>query len=98
MRMYTAKHWTEHRDPNGEVRARTIGTEGVFNLIRRTTIPTKQTPQSCHQLKSTKGVPMTPAGYAAEDYLIWHHWEGNPLVQWRIDDPGEGNSRPLRQE
>jgi len=33
MQMYTAKHWTEHGDPNGEVRARTVRTEGVCNLI-----------------------------------------------------------------
>jgi hypothetical protein len=41
--MHTAKHWTEHGDPNGEVRARTVGAEGVCNLIRRT-ISTNQTP------------------------------------------------------
>jgi hypothetical protein len=24
IQMYTVKHWTEHRDPNGKVRARTV--------------------------------------------------------------------------
>ena len=42
--MSTAKHWTERRDHSGEVRARTIGAEGVCNLIGRTTISTNQTP------------------------------------------------------
>jgi hypothetical protein len=31
---------------------------------------------------------MAPAGFVAEDGLIWHHWEGSPLVLWRLDDPG----------
>jgi hypothetical protein len=44
MRMLTANHWTECRDPNGEVRARTEGVEGVCNPIGRTTISTNQTP------------------------------------------------------
>jgi hypothetical protein len=34
--MYTAKNWINHRDPNGEVKARTAGAEGVCNLIGRT--------------------------------------------------------------
>jgi hypothetical protein len=41
---------------------------------------------------------MAPAGYVAENCPIWHHFEGNPLVLWRLDDPGEGNARALRQE
>ena len=41
---------------------------------------------------------MTLAGYVAEDCLIWRHWEGKPLVLWRLDDPGWQNDRPLRQE
>jgi hypothetical protein len=41
---------------------------------------------------------MAPAVYAAEDYLLWHHWQGIPLVLWRLDNPGEGNTRPLGQE
>jgi hypothetical protein len=30
------------RDPNGEVRARTVGTEEVYNFIGRTTISTNR--------------------------------------------------------
>ena len=42
--MLAANHWTEHGDPNGGVRERTKGAEGVYNPIRRTTISTNQTP------------------------------------------------------
>jgi hypothetical protein len=56
---YTAKHWTEHGDPNREVRARTVGAEGVCNPIGRATISTSQTSQSSQELnhhpKSTHG-------------------------------------------
>ena len=30
MQMLTANHWTEHRDPNGGVRGRTEGAEGIY--------------------------------------------------------------------
>jgi hypothetical protein len=49
MWMYTAKHWSEYGNSNGEVRARTVGAEGVCNLIGRTTISTNQTPQSSEE-------------------------------------------------
>jgi len=43
MRMLTANHQTEHRDPSGGVRERTGGAEGVCNHIeRKTTISTNQ--------------------------------------------------------
>jgi hypothetical protein len=41
-----AKYWTEREDPNGEVRTRTEGAQGVCNPIGRTTISTNQIPQS----------------------------------------------------
>jgi hypothetical protein len=89
--MYTAKHWTEFGDPNGEVRARTVGAEGVCNLIGRT-ISNNRIPQSSqernHQSKNTQGLPMAPAEYVAEDCLIWYHWKGSPLILWKLDDPG----------
>jgi len=44
MWIYTAKQWTEYKDPIGEVRARTVGTEGVYNFIGRPKISTNQTP------------------------------------------------------
>jgi hypothetical protein len=57
--MLIANHWTEHGDPNGGVRERTEGVEGVCNPIGRTIISTIQTSQSSqglnHQAKSTHG-------------------------------------------
>jgi hypothetical protein len=50
MLMYTAKHQTDHGDPNGEVRARTVRAKWVYNLIGRTTISTNQNPQSSQGL------------------------------------------------
>jgi hypothetical protein len=41
---------------------------------------------------------MAPAAYVEEDGLIWHQWEGRPLVMWKLDDPGYGNVMALRQE
>jgi hypothetical protein len=42
--MVIANHWTEYRVSNGEVRERTEGAEGVYNLIGRTKISTNQPP------------------------------------------------------
>ena len=39
--------------------------------------------------------PMAPAAYVAEK---GHQWKGRPLILWRIDDPGQGNARAVRQE
>ena len=57
--MLATNHWTECGIPNGGVRERTEGAEGVCNPIGRTTMSTNQTPQSSqglnHQPKSTHG-------------------------------------------
>ena len=50
--MRIANHGTEHGVPNGGVRERTEGAEGVCNPIGRTTISTNQTPQSSQKLNS----------------------------------------------
>jgi hypothetical protein len=90
--MYTAKHWTEHGDPNGEVQARIVGVEEVCNHIGRIIISTNQNLQSSqglnHQPKSTHGLPIVTSGYVAENCLISHHWKGSPLFLWRLNDPG----------
>ena len=65
--------WTELGHSNGGVMGRTEGAEGVSNLIRTTT---NQTPKQRVHME----VPMAPAANVAEDGLIWHHWEGSPLV------------------
>ena len=41
---------------------------------------------------------MAPAAYLAEDCLIWHQWEGRPLVLWKLDAPVYGNAKVVRQE
>jgi hypothetical protein len=60
--MLTADRQTEHGDPNGGVRRKIEGAEGVYNPIRRTTISTKQIPLLLlssqglnHQPKNTHG-------------------------------------------
>jgi hypothetical protein len=84
--MFTANHQIDHGDPNGGVRGRAEGAEGVCKSIGRTTISTNQSPQSSqglnHQPKNIhmEG-PLTPAAYVAEDYLIWLQWE------WRLNHP-----------
>ena len=91
MRMYTAEHWNEHRDPNWEVRARTEGAEGICNLIGRTKISSNQTAQSSeglnHQPKNIHGGTHSSSWICLEECLICHHWEGSPLDLWRLDDP-----------
>jgi len=42
---------------------------------------------------TTKEGPMAPAAHVAEGSLIWHQWEGRPLVLWRVDAPRLGNAR-----
>ena len=44
------------------------------------------------------GGPMAPAGYVVEDCLIWYHWEGSPLVLWRLDDGEEEIVRVLKPD
>jgi hypothetical protein len=50
---------------------------------------------------------MAPVAYGAEDYLIWHQWEGSLLVLWRLNDPCKcakagggrwGRSTPIEAE
>jgi len=58
-------------------RGRTEGSEGVCNLIGRTT--------DSAELPGTKPRihmegPMASDAYVAEDDLVWHQWEGKPLV------------------
>jgi hypothetical protein len=54
-----ANHQTELRVPNGGVRERTEGAEGICDVIGKRTISTNQTPQSSqglnYQPKSTQG-------------------------------------------
>jgi len=59
MGMYTAKHWSEHGESNGEVRARTVEVEVVCNLIGRITVINQPPTQKFPGTKPpTTGVPM----------------------------------------
>jgi hypothetical protein len=49
--MLKANHWTEYKVPNGGVRERTKGAEGVSNLIGRAKISSNQTHKSSQVLK-----------------------------------------------
>jgi len=77
MRMVAVNHWTEQRNPIGEVREKTEGAEGVCNPIGRTTISTKQTPP---ELRVHMQGPMTPVKYVEEDDIVQHQLEEKSLV------------------
>ena len=59
--------------PNGRVRERSEGAEGVCNPIGGTTISTNQYPQSSQALNHQR-VLMAPVAYVAEDGLVRHQW------------------------
>jgi hypothetical protein len=81
-----ANHWTEHRVPNGAVREKTQGTEGVCNPTGRTTVSTNQTsPELNHQPKSTHG------GTHGSSHICSRGWssmgEEALGVLWRLSAP-----------
>ena len=71
--MLSANHWAEQGGPNGGVRERTEGTEGVCNPIGKT-IRTTKAPRVYME------GPLAPAVYVIEDGLVGHQWEKRPLV------------------
>jgi hypothetical protein len=92
MWMHAAKHQTECRDTNGEVRARTEGAGGVCNPIQRTTISINQAPKALRDYMTNQRVNMrgymAPAIYVDEDGLVGHHWEGSPSNLWMVNGSG----------
>ena len=62
--------------PNGGVKERTEGAEGVCNPIERTTASTNQTHQSSQGLTTNQRVHMeelmTPDIHIEEDGPVWH--------------------------
>ena len=85
MWMFTANHWIEHRDPNGGVGEGTEGAEGVCSPMEGATVSTGQTPPpgaprdwTTNQRVHMEG-PMALATYVAEDGLVGHQWEEQPL-------------------
>jgi hypothetical protein len=88
--MLATNLWTEHWVPNGGVRERTIGTEGVCSLIQGTIVSTNQTSQSSqglnHQPKTTHG-RTHDSSHIAEDGLGGHQWQERPLGLRVFDAP-----------
>jgi hypothetical protein len=82
--MLAAKHQTELRDPNGGVRGRTEGAEGICNPIEKNNNINQSEPPELPGTKPPTRVymerTMAPAAYVAEDGLIWHPWEERLLV------------------
>jgi hypothetical protein len=67
MQMSAANHWSEHRKPNGGVRGKTEGAEGVCNPIGNTIISTNQYPP---ELPSTE--PPTKEYTCKDPWLQLH--------------------------
>jgi hypothetical protein len=82
--MHAAKQRTEHGDPNGEVRARSEGTEGICNPIGRTAISTNQPPLKLPGAKPptkeyTWGEPMASSCIWSRGWPYWASMGGKPL-------------------
>jgi hypothetical protein len=75
------------RNPKGGVRGRSEGAEGVCNLIGKTTISTNQTHQNSQGPMSTHGGTHGSDCTCSRRLPHQNHWEGRPLVLWRLDDP-----------
>ena len=71
-----------------ELGERLKGLEEVCNLIGRTIISTNQNSrdETTNQRVHMEG-SMAPVTYVAEDGLVWHQWEGRPLLLWRLNAP-----------
>ena len=82
-----------------ELGERLKGLEEVCNLIGRTIISTNQNSrdETTNQRVHMEG-SMAPVTYVAEDGLVWHQWEGRPLLLWRLNAPAQGNARVVRWE
>jgi hypothetical protein len=82
-----------------ELGERLKGLEEVCNLIGRTIISTNQNSrdETTNQRVHMEG-SMAPVTYVAEDGLVWHQWEGRPLLLWRLNAPAQGNARVVMWE
>jgi hypothetical protein len=101
VKILTANHQTEPRDPSGRARGRNVGAEGDCNPIGRT-MSTNGTTQSSqgpnHQPKSIYG------GSHDSRYICNRRWpylasmEGETLGPVEAWCPSVGNGRAVRQE
>jgi len=84
----------ENRAPNGGVRKRTEGAEGVCNPIGRTTISTNQTVQSSqglnHQPKSIHGGTHGTSHICNRGWPCWASMRGEALGPVKAECPHVG--------
>jgi hypothetical protein len=84
--MLTVLYWMEHRAPNERARESTQGAKGVCNPIGRTRYELTITPRA-----------VSLVAYVAEDGLVGHQEEEEPLVLQRSYAPVQGNARDRKQ-
>jgi len=79
--MLAAHHFTENGAPNGGVRKRIEGAEGVYNPIRTTLIPTKQSFQGLNQhRKNTLGQTHDSSCILSRGWPCWAPMGGESLI------------------
>ena len=89
--MLAAKHWTDHGVPNGGVRQRTEGAEGICNSIERTTVPTNQSSQGLnHQPRSTHGRTHGSSCISSRGWPCWASMEEEALGPVKAPCPSLG--------
>jgi hypothetical protein len=76
--MLVVNHWTEHRVPNGGVREKIEGSEGVCNPPGRTTITTNQSLQSSQGL--TYQPMSTHGGTHGSSHICSSGWSYQTLM------------------
>ena len=100
--MLVANHWIEPGVLNGRVGEGTEGAEGICSPMEGATVSTSQTPGAPRDWTTNQRVhmegSMAPVTYVAEDGLVWHQWEGRPLLLWRLNAPAQGNARVVMWE
>ena len=83
--MLAVNHQNELWEPNVEVRGRTEGAEEVCNIIGKTTISTKQTPQSSQELKLQP--KKTHGGTHGSSYICSRGWPYLTIMGEKILGP-----------
>jgi hypothetical protein len=78
--MQIPNHWTEVRNPYGEIRGRIAGAEGYSDFIGRLVVSTNMDPWELQESEPptrehTQAGQKLPGTYIAEDCLVWPQWE-----------------------
>jgi hypothetical protein len=91
MQMHSAKLWTEPVDPMKELGERLKELNRLATPQEEQQYQPNRPPQSSQRLNHQPKIqrvhmegPMAPAEYVAEDYHIWHQWDGSSLVLWKL--------------